>query len=120
MVEKPKIFDSEYRFCEILWEEEPIKSGELAAICAERLDWKKSTTYTVIKRLTERGVIKSENSIVTSIVSREEAQETESREVVKKGFGGSLPKFIAAFTRTEKLSAEEIAEIRKLIDEFEA
>lgn len=115
----PKIFESEYRFCEILWEREPVNSGELAALCAERLKWKKSTTYTVIKRLSERGVIKSEHSVVTSLISKEEAQAAESEEVVSRGFNGSLPCFIAAFTRRKKLSAEEIAEIKKLIDEME-
>lgn len=115
----PKIFESEYRFCEILWETEPVSSRELVVLCAERLGWKKSTTYTVIKRLSERGVVKSENSIVTSLVSREMAQEAESSEVVKKSFGGSLPCFFAAFTRKTKLNAQEIAEIRRMIDEME-
>ena len=115
----PKIFESEYRFCEILWETEPIGSGELAVLCAERLGWKKSTTYTVIKRLSQRKVIKSEHSVVTSLVSREEAQEAESEEIVRKSFNGSLPCFFAAFTRKTKLSAQEIAQIRKMIDEME-
>ena len=73
----PKIFESEYRFCLILWENEPIRSTELAKLCKERLDWSKTTTYTVIKRLSDRGVIKSENAIVSAIVSKEEAQLSE-------------------------------------------
>lgn len=114
----PKIFESEYRFCEILWEQEPVSSSELVRLCGERLNWKKSTTYTVIKRLSERGVLKSENAIVTSLVSKADVQECESHEIVERGFGGSLPQFIAAFTRKKKLSAEEVADIRRLIEEY--
>ncbi|MBD5393334.1 MAG: BlaI/MecI/CopY family transcriptional regulator [Lachnospiraceae bacterium] len=114
----PKIFESEYRFCEILWEKEPVSSSELARLCSEKLEWKKSTTYTVIKRLSERGVIKSENAIVTSLISREEVQEQESTEIVDKNFSGSLPSFVAAFARKKKLTGEEIEEIRKIIDSY--
>lgn len=114
----PKIFESEYRFCEILWEKEPISSSELAKLCNERLEWKKSTTYTVIKRLTERGVIKSENAIVTSLVSREEVQEQESAEIVDKDFSGSLPSFVAAFARKKNLTKREIDAIQEIIDSY--
>ena len=112
----PKIFESEYRFCLILWENEPIRSTELAKLCKERLDWSKTTTYTVIKRLSDRGVIKSENAIVTSIVSKEEAQLSELEELMDKKFEGSLPAFIAAFGHRQKLSDAEIAEIRRIIE----
>ena len=112
----PKIFESEYRFCLILWENEPIRSTELAKLCKEKLDWSKTTTYTVIKRLSDRGVIKSENAIVTSIVSKEEAQLSELEELVEKKFEGSLPAFIAAFGHRQQLSDAEIAEIRRIID----
>ena len=111
----PKIFESEYRFCLILWENEPIKSTELAKLCKEKLGWSKTTTYTVIKRLCERGVIKNENAIVTSIVSKEEAQLSELDEMVDKKFEGSLPAFIAAFGRRQSLSDAEIEEIRRII-----
>ena len=114
----PKVFESEYRFCLILWENEPIKSGDLAKICAEQLDWKKSTTYTVIKRLEERGILKNENSVVTSLVSKEDVQCSESREFIDRTFNGSLPGFIAAFTSKKKLSAEEIDEIKRMIDDY--
>ncbi len=114
----PKIFESEYRFCEILWEKEPVSSSELARLCNERLEWKKSTTYTVIKRLSERGVIKSENAIVTSLVSKEEAQEQECAEIIDKNFSGSLPSFVAAFARKKKLTRNEIEEIQKIIDTY--
>lgn len=112
----PKIFESEYRFCLILWENEPIRSTELAKLCKERLDWSKTTTYTVIKRLSDRGVIKSENAIVSSIVSKEEAQLSELEELVEKKFEGSLPAFIAAFGHRQQLSNAEIAEIRRIIE----
>lgn len=112
----PKIFESEYRFCLILWENEPIRSTELAKLCKERLDWSKTTTYTVIKRLSDRGVIKSENAIVSSIVSKEEAQLSELEELMDKKFEGSLPAFIAAFGHRQQLSDAEIAEIRRIIE----
>ena len=112
----PKIFESEYRFCLILWEHEPIKSTELMKLCKEKLEWSKTTTYTVIKRLSERGVIKNENAIVTSIVSKEEAQQSELEELMDKKFEGSLPAFIAAFGKRQALSDAEIEEIRKIIE----
>ena len=112
----PKIFESEYRFCLILWENEPIRSTELAKLCKEKLDWSKTTTYTVIKRLSDRGVIKSENAIVISIVSKEEAQLSELEELMDKKFEGSLPAFIAAFGHRQQLSDAEIAEIRRIIE----
>lgn len=111
----PKIFESEYRFCLILWEHEPIKSTELARLCKEKLEWSKTTTYTVIKRLSDRGVVKNENTIVTSLVSKEEAQRAEIDELVEKRFEGSLPAFIAAFAKDKALSEEEVAEIRRII-----
>ena len=113
----PKIFESEYRFCEILWENEPVTSSELVRLCRERLEWKKSTTYTVIRRLSERGVLKSEDAVVTSLVSRD-VQSAESTEVVERTFSGSLPSFIAAFTRKKNLSKQEIDEIQKIIDNY--
>lgn len=115
----PKIFESEYRFCEILWQEEPIKSSSLVRLCNERLDWKKSTTYTVIRRLVERGVIKNEDSVVTSIVSRDEVQASEIDELVDTKFNGSLPMFISAFTKNRKLSQKDIDAIKEMIDSYE-
>lgn len=114
----PKIFESEYRFCEILWEHEPVTSGELVKLCLENLEWKKSTTYTVIRRLAERGVLKSENAIVTSLVSKEEIQSDESEELIARNFSGSLPAFIAAFTRKKALTPKEADEIQKIIDAY--
>ena len=114
----PKIFESEYRFCCILWDNEPVTSSELVKLCAEKLGWKKSTTYTVIKRLSERGVLKTENAVVTALVTREQVQEQESREFVDRTFHGSLPQFLAAFTRHQNLSREEVVQIQSLIDNY--
>ncbi len=114
----PKVFESEYRFCLILWENEPIKSSELVKLCKDRLGWKPTTTYTVIKRLSERGVLKNENTVVSSLVSREEVQAAEIDEMVEKTFGGSLPAFIAAFTKHSRLSEREIDEVQQMIDRF--
>ena len=112
----PKVFESEYRFCLILWENEPISSRELSQLCKERLGWSKTTTYTVIKRLSDRGVLKNENTVVTSLVSKEEVQASEIDELVEKKFEGSLPAFIAAFAKKKNLSDDEIEQIRKIID----
>lgn len=117
-MDTPRIFESEYRFCEILWENEPISSSELVKLCSEQLEWKKSTTYTVIRRLSERGVLQSENAIVTSLVSKEEVLTAQSTEVIEKTFSGSLPSFIAAFTRKKALTKKEIDEIQKIIDSY--
>jgi len=112
----PKIFESEYRFCLILWEHEPIKSMELARLCKEKLDWSKTTTYTVIKRLCDRGVITNENTMVRALISKEEAQVGELKELLDKKFEGSLPAFIAAFGRKQALSDAQIEEIRRIIE----
>ena len=118
-METPKIFDSELRFCEILWEHQPVKSSELVRLCAEKLGWKKSTTYPVIKRLTERGVVRTEDAVVTALVSRGEVQCAESRASVERKFRGSLPGFLSAFVGGRGLSAEEADELRRMIAEFE-
>ena len=117
-METPKIFESEYRFCLILWEHEPIKSSELVNLCRERLGWKPTTTYTVIKRLSERGVLKNENTIVSSLVSKDEVQASEINEMVEKTFEGSLPAFIAAFTKHQKISEKELDEVQAMIDRY--
>ena len=115
-METPKIFESEYRFCQILWDCEPISAAELAKVCQERLGWKRTTTYTVIKRLSERGVVRNRDGVVTSLVSKEDAQASEIDELVEKKFGGSLPAFVAAFAKRQTLSAEEIDEMQRMID----
>ena len=115
-METPKIFESEYRFCLILWEEEPVTTTRLVKLCQERLGWKRTTTYTVIKRLGERGVVKNEDGLVTALISKEEAQVSEIDELVEKKFQGSLPAFLAAFARRQELSEEEVEEIRRIIE----
>ena len=117
-MDTPKVFESEYRFCMILWENEPINSTRLVQLCRERLGWTKATTYTVIRRLAERGVVKNENATVTSLVTREQVQQSQIDELVERSFDGSLPAFIAAFARSRKLSAEEAAELRAMIDAY--
>ena len=114
-----KVFESEYRFCLILWENEPLGSTQLVKLCKEKLGWTKATTYTVIRRLSERGIIKNENTIVTSLVSKLEVQVAEIDELIDKKFGGSLPAFIAAFSKHNSLSNDEADRIRKIIDSHE-
>ncbi len=117
-METPKVFESEYRFCLILWEHTPVKSGDLVKLCKEQLGWKSTTTYTVIKRLSERGVLKNENSVVTALVTKDQVQAAEIDELVEKKFEGSMPAFVAAFTRHQKITAQEIDEIQQMIDRF--
>ena len=114
----PKIFESEYRFCLILWENEPINSTRLAVLCKEQLGWSKATTYTVIRRLAERGVLKNENATVISLVSKEQVQESELEQFVEKTFEGSIPAFLAVFANSKKLSEEEISQLQKMIDDY--
>lgn len=112
----PKIFESEYRFCLILWEHEPIASSKLAALCKEQLGWSRTTTYTVIKRLSERGVVQNVNTMVSTLVTKQEVQISEIDEMMDKTFEGSLPAFIAAFAKRQNLSEEDMEEIRRIIE----
>ena len=114
----PKVFESEYRFCLILWEKEPIKSTELVKVCERELGWKKATTYTVIKRLSERGILKNEDAVVSTLVSKEEVQAAQMEELLEKTFEGSMPAFIAAFAKRQKLSDAEIKQIQDMIDSY--
>ena len=118
-METPKIFESEYRFCLILWEQEPVNSTRLAQLCKEQLGWSKATTYTVIRRLAERGVLKNENATVTSLIAKADVQAAELEELVDRTFEGSIPAFIAAFTRSKRLSKAEADQLRALIDAYE-
>lgn len=118
-METPKIFESEYRFCLVLWEYEPVNSTKLVELCKSRLGWSKATTYTVIRRLAERGVLKNENTIVRSIVTKEEAQESRLAEMMEETFEGSVPAFIAAFSRSRKLTKQEIQQLKDLIDDYQ-
>ena len=118
-MEIPKIFESEYRFCLILWEHEPVNSTKLVELCKNQLDWSKATTYTVIRRLSERGVLKNENATVTSLISKEQAQASRLEEMVEETFEGSVPAFIAAFSKSKRLTKQEADQLRQLIDAFE-
>lgn len=115
----PKIFESEYRFCLLLWENEPINSTKLVALCKEQLGWSKATTYTVIRRLSERGVVKNENTMVSTLVSKEDAHKSRLEEMVEETFEGSIPAFIAAFSRSKKLSQEDVDQLQALIDSYQ-
>lgn len=117
-MEAPKIFESEYRFCLILWEHEPVNSTRLVELCKKQLGWSKATTYTVIRRLGERGVLKNENTIVSSLISKEQAQASRLEEMVNDTFEGSIPAFIAAFSRSKRLTRQEVDQLRQLIDEY--
>ena len=117
-MDTPKVFESEYRFCLILWEHEPIKSSELVKLCKEQLGWKPTTTYTVIKRLSERGVVPNDHTVVTSLVSKDQVQAAEIQEMVDKTFEGSLPAFIATFTKHQKISDAELDAVQEMIDRY--
>ena len=108
----------ETRFAELVWAKEPISSGDLVKLCAKELEWKKSTTYTVLKKLCDRGLFQNQDGIVTSIVSRQEFQSRQSRRFVEDTFSGSLPAFIAAFADGGNLTDRDISEIRKMIDAY--
>ena len=117
-MDTPKVFESEYRFCLILWEHEPIKSRDLVKLCKEQLGWKPTTSYTVIKRLSERGVVQNDHTVVTSLVSKDQVQAAEIQEMVDKTFEGSLPAFIAAFTKHQKISDAELDAVQEMIDRY--
>jgi predicted transcriptional regulator len=109
----------EAQFADIVWQNEPIASTELCKISLDKFGWKKSTTYTVLKRLCEKGILKNENGSVTSLISKEEFYSHQSDRFVNENFGGSLPAFIAAFTAKNNLTREQIAELREMINKFE-
>lgn len=106
------------RFADIVWAHEPISSGELVKLCEKELNWKKPTTYTVLRKLCEKGLLQNENSVVTSRISRAEFYASKSEQIVEESFRGSLPAFVASFITRKSLTAQEAAEIQKLIDAF--
>lgn len=105
----------EARFADMIWTHEPLSSRALVALCGEELGWKKSTTYTVLKRLCDKGIFQNENGTVTSRMTKEEYAAAQSEKFVEDTFGGSLPAFLAAFTKRKKLSETELAEIQDMI-----
>ncbi len=115
-MEELKLFDAEYRFLSVIWENEPVNSTELSRICFDRLGWKKSTTFNMIRKLSERGFVKNENAVVTALVKKSQVEKYESEAVVERSFGGSLPAFIAAFLDGRKISPEEAEEVKAMIE----
>ena len=106
------------RFADIVWDNEPIASGDLVKICEKELEWKKSTTYTVLRKLCDKGLFKNDDGTVTSLISKEEFYSAKSKQIVEDSYSGSLPAFVAAFISNKKLTAKEADEIQKMIDEF--
>lgn len=117
-MEQLRLCESEYRFASIVWENEPVGSGELVRLCEQELGWKKSTTYTVLKKLCDRGILQNINSVITSLVKQKQVQKSESEQFVSRTFNGSLPRFITAFLDNKKLSRQEAEELKKLIDSY--
>lgn len=118
-METPKIFDSEYKFCLLLWDVEPINSTLLAALCKEHLGWSKATTYTVIRRLSQRGIVKNENATVSSLVSKQEVQRSRIQKMVDETFEGSMPAFLAAFSGGKRLTRQEVDQLQAMIDRYQ-
>ena len=112
-----KLGEVEAAFADLIWDNEPLSSSRLVELCASTLDWKKSTTYTVLRRLCQKGIFQNEGGVVTSLIGREEFAARQSEEFVEQAFDGSLPKFLAAFASRKKLSGEEIEQLQRLIDE---
>ncbi len=108
------------RFADLVWSKEPIASGDLVKVCEKELQWKKSTTYTVLRKLCEKGILKNVDGIVSSVISKEEFYSAKSEQIIEDSYAGSLPAFIAAFISNKKLTAKEAEEIQKMIDEFKA
>ena len=117
-MEYAKLCDSEYRFMCVVWENAPVNSGELVKLCEEALGWKKSTTYTVVRKMCEKGYIANEDAVVTVLIPKEQVQAEESQYFVERTFGGSLPDFIAAFLGGKKISTDEARVLKKMIDEY--
>lgn len=118
MEQELKLTNADHRLLSIVWEAEPVASPELCRLAAAQLGWKRTTTYTVLKRLCDRGLLRNKNTVVTSNINRETVQKAESRRVLERSFEGSLPKFVAAFLGGEKITNEEAEEIKKMLDEY--
>ena len=116
-MEEQRLCDSEYRFMQIVWEHAPVGSGELVRLCREELGWKKSTTYTMLKKMCQKGLAQNQDSLVTSLVPRQQVQTQESEKFVEQTFSGSLPSFLVSFLKGKTLSREEAEELKQLIDQ---
>jgi BlaI family penicillinase repressor len=117
-MKKYKLGEKEQKFADLIWEHEPITSRELTELCSKEFDWKRTTTYTMLKRLSDRGIFENKNGTVISLMSKDEFLGAQGERFIEESFGGSLPKFLATFTRHKKLSNREIREIERLIDEY--
>lgn len=117
-MEEIRLAEIESRFVELIWQKEPIGSGELVSLCEKELNWKKSTTYTVLRRLCQRGILQNQDAMVTSLIKKDEYMAIQSEQVLEDTFEGSLPRFVAAFMSRKKLSRKQIDEIQKLIDDY--
>ena len=113
---KLKLFDAEHKFMSIIWQHEPVNSTELTRICEKALGWKKPTTYTMIKKLCQRGILQNEKATVTALIAKEDVQKYEADNFINKVFSGSMPSFIVAFLQDKPLTAEEAREIKSIID----
>lgn len=118
-MEEYKLGVVESRFADIIWQREPLSSGELVKICAKELDWKKSTTYTMLKRLCERGIFQNQSGMVSSLIKKQDFYALQGEKFVEEAFEGSLPAFLSAFTSRKPLSADEVRMIRQMIDSIE-
>ena len=117
-MEELKLGTVESKFADIIWENEPISSGQLVKLCGQQLDWKKSTTYTMLKRLCERGLFQNEKGMVSALMTKEEFGAAQSEKIIEESFDGSLPAFIAAFASRKRLSLDDVDEIQKVIDSY--
>lgn len=117
-MEQYRLGEMEEKFAEMIWKKEPVSSGELVKLCEEAFNWKKSTTYTMLKRLCERQIFENNSGMVSARIKREEFHAMQGEELIEKSFGGSLPRFLAAFTRRNQLKTEEVEALQKLINEY--
>lgn len=115
-MESLKLCDSDYRFMKIVWEHAPVNSGELVRLCGQELGWKKSTTYTVLKKMAEKGYLVNENAVVSVLIPQERVQKEETEYFLKRTFDGSLPEFVASFLGGRKLTEKEAENLKALID----
>lgn len=119
-MEPIQLAETEYEFAEIVWRRGSMTSGDLVQECEKKLHWKKSTTYTVLRRLCDKGILKNENAVVTPLLSKEEYDALQTEQFIDKNFSGSLPRFLAAFMSRKKLNEKQIAEIQRMIDEYDS
>jgi len=117
VMEQYKLFDAEHKFVSLVWENEPVNSTALVQLCNEKLGWKKSTTYTVLRKLCDRGILKNEDAVVTSLVKLEEVQRYESETLIEKAFNGSLPQFLTAFLDGKRLTSKDAAALKTIIEQ---